>query len=259
MASSDMVITEALQSKGIKKDKDVEELYLSNRNLNEMIDLKRFRYLTKLWLNGNKLREVNFLSINYHLCELYLHDNQLSSVSGCLQHLTCLVVLTLHNNQLTKLETVTKEFEKMKALSVLNLFNNPVAQEADYRMFVIRSCPSLTLLDRSEVTREESEMALQDEERVHVSLAFGRKSEGPPSICYPSRQVKSASARPATSQVGNNKSYPTYENPEDAVNMRLLKKSLTMYSVFDWSRVPRIGERKKSSAHSPRIITHVYR
>ncbi|XP_005096714.1 leucine-rich repeat-containing protein 72 [Aplysia californica] len=267
MASSEEAIEQALQRRGVKRDKDVEELYLSNRNLVEMIDLKRFRYLKKLWANGNKLRRANFLSVNFRLSELHLHDNQLSDISGCLRQLTCLTTLTLHNNQLTKLDKVMKEFDRMNALSCLNLFNNPIAQEPEYRLFVINSVPSLTLLDRSEVTKSERDISRriyrQSEEKVKDRVAFGRKSQGPPNLYFPSTPRKSFALRPDTAEIANNylKNNPSFSNPEEAVNTRRLKKSLTMYSSFDWGKVPRIEDRRRSAVQfgSPRIITQVYR
>ncbi|RUS69896.1 hypothetical protein EGW08_022347 [Elysia chlorotica] len=268
MASSEEAIELALQRRGVKKDKDVEELYLSNRGLVEVIELKRFRYLKKLWANGNKLHRVNFLSVNFRLSELHLHDNQISDISGCLRQLTCLTVVTLHNNQLTKLDKVMKEFDRMNSLSVLNLFNNPIAQEPEYRLFVINSVPSLTLLDRAEVTKSERDISRriyhQVEEKMKDKVAFGRASQGPPSLYFPSASPrKSISTRPGTGEIANNflKNSPSFATPEEAVNTRRLKKSLTMYSNFDWGRVPRIQERRRSEAQfgSPRIITQVYR
>ena len=67
-----------------------------------------------------QLHRINFLSVNFRLSELHLHDNQISDVSGCLRQLTCLTVVTLHNNQLTKLDKVMKEFDRMNSLSVLS-------------------------------------------------------------------------------------------------------------------------------------------
>ncbi len=67
-----------------------------------------------------QLRVVNCLSQNFRLAELYLQHNELKDISGCLQHLTCLKVLLLHNNQLEKLEKVIFEFRKMQNLEVLS-------------------------------------------------------------------------------------------------------------------------------------------
>ncbi|CAL1529579.1 unnamed protein product [Lymnaea stagnalis] len=268
MESSAEVLEIALIDRGIKRDKDVEELYLSNRNLVEIVNLNRFRNLKRLWLNGNKLERVKCFSTNFHLSELYLHDNQLRDIHGCLRHLTCLTVLTLQNNQLTKLDNIIEECDRMKSLSVLNLFNNPVAQEPGYRLFVIHCCPSLTLLDRAEVTKAEQVMSFQIykqfENQVKDRIAFGRKSEGPPSLYYGWRPKQSSSSfRPVTAVVGTNnlRSNQTSESPDDAVNTRLLKKSLTIYSTFDWSKVPRLEERRKMEVplRSAHILTYVYR
>ena len=54
---------------------------------------------------------------------------------------------------------------------------------------------------------------------------------------------------------------PVIEDQEEAVNARRLKKSLTMYSSFDWGKVPRIQQRRTSEAAfgNPEIITRIYR
>lgn len=55
--------------------------------------------------------------------------------------------------------------------------------------------------------------------------------------------------------------FSTNESPEEAVNIRFLKKSLTMYSIFDWSKVPRLEARRQTDSQFslPRILTFVYR
>ncbi|KAH9491849.1 hypothetical protein Btru_029891 [Bulinus truncatus] len=264
MASFHKTLEIALRKKGIKRDKDVEELYLSQSNLTEVDDLKRFRHLKKLWMNGNKLRHAQFLSSNFHLSELYLHDNNLSDISGSLRHITCLTVLTLHNNQLINLEKILKEFDKMKSLSVLNLFNNPAAQEPGYRLFVIYMCPSLTLLDRSEVKRTEHDKAIQiykqDENYAKDKVAFGRKIESTP-IINNILPRKAHSTKPEVTETNANLKVNLSANLDEAINTRFLRKSLTMYSVFDWGQVPRIEERRRSDFQFslPRILTFVYR
>ena len=54
---------------------------------------------------------------------------------------------------------------------------------------------------------------------------------------------------------------PVYDDKEEAVDSRRLKKSLTMYSSFDWGKVPRIQQRRTSENvfGNPEIITRVYR
>ncbi|KAK7491475.1 hypothetical protein BaRGS_00017304 [Batillaria attramentaria] len=260
---SEQVVEEILAKRRIKKDKEVEELYLAERGLRDVHDLRRFRYLKKLWLNGNKLRRIACLSINFRLSELYLQDNELTEITGAIGHLTCLQVLMLHNNQLTKLDKVTREFQKMQ-----NLFDNPIAQEPEYRLFVIQSVRSVKLLDRQEVSKREKDIARRiydhSQEKVREKIAFGRRSQGPPSLYYPGTPGRPTTVRGATSkEVANNylKNKPVFDDPEEAVNSRRLKKSLTMYSSFDWGKVPRIQERRTSEQvfGNPEIITRVYR
>ncbi|KAK3101130.1 hypothetical protein FSP39_001177 [Pinctada imbricata] len=258
------VIEDALAKRKITKDKDVEQLYLANKDLDEVIDLGRFKHLRTLWLNGNKLRRINCLKYNFNLAELHLQNNHLIEIEGALRHLTCMKVLMLQNNQLTKLEKVVQEFQKMQTLHTLNLFNNPIAQEPDYRIFVLNSVPSIQLLDRQEVQKKERDNARriydQDQEKIRDTVAFGRRSEGPPAIYYPGglrRQHTQLTLGKILSQI----TFPPYEKGEDAINARRLKKSVTIYTSFDWSKLPLCEQRRQSDKpfDSPEIITHVYR
>ncbi|XP_071104835.1 leucine-rich repeat-containing protein 72-like [Haliotis cracherodii] len=266
MAASEKVLKQLLSNRRIRKDKDVEELYLSDKSLTEVCDLQRFRYLRCLWLNGNKLRQLNCLSENYQLSELYLHNNELVDITGAFHHLTCLQVLMLHNNQLTKLDRILTEIKKMQSLKTLNLFNNPMAQESGYRLFVVQSVPSVDLLDRKEVLKSERDKARkiynQEQEKISDTVAFGRRSGGPPLPSYNPLHIH-IPVRADPGDIGNSylRECPPNEDPEEAVNARRLNKSITIYTSFDWSKVPRIKARRTAEEmfDSPEIITHVYR
>lgn len=54
---------------------------------------------------------------------------------------------------------------------------------------------------------------------------------------------------------------PPYETMEDAITARRRKKSVTIYTSFDWSKLPVYEQRRQSDKpfDSPEIITHVYR
>ncbi|XP_060074068.1 leucine-rich repeat-containing protein 72-like [Ylistrum balloti] len=265
--SPDETISQLLKQRGIKKNKDVDQLYLADKSLTHVTDLSRFAYLRILWLNGNRLRRLNCLHQNYMIEELHLHNNELIEITGALRHLTCLKVLMLQNNQLTKLERVVREFSRMQSLHTLNLFNNPVAQEKDYRLFVIQSVPSVTLLDRQEVAKSERELSNriydQDKEKIRDTVAFGRRSEGPPSIYYPAESNQRNQPSTDSKLIGNSfmRDNPPFETEEDAIAARRMKKSLIVYTTFDWAKVPRIEERRQSDKpfDSPELITHVYR
>ncbi|XP_041365328.1 leucine-rich repeat-containing protein 72-like [Gigantopelta aegis] len=272
MEESKKALAEFLSQQGLK-DKDVEEIYLSNKGLTKMCDLQRFRFLKYLWLNGNKLRRINCLQGNAQLTELYLQDNALVDITGALHQLTCLKTLLLHNNQLTDLEDIVNELHKMQSLETLNLLNNPVAQETEYRFFVICSLPSLKLLDRKEIQKSERDFARkiydQNQEEVRQTIAFGRRSQGPPDLFFPSAagvkkmQPRTDDLHIESKEVANNflKDCTIYEDVEEAFNVRRLKNSVKLYTSFDWSKVPRIEERRQAETpfDSPEIITHVYR
>lgn len=54
---------------------------------------------------------------------------------------------------------------------------------------------------------------------------------------------------------------PFHENPEEAILNRRLKKSLTLFTSFDWSKIPRFLQRRTSDNvfGEPAIVTRVYR
>lgn len=67
-----------------------------------------------------QLRQISCLTSNFRICELYLNDNELIEIAGSIGHLTCLQLCMLHNNQLTKLDKVTREFKRMQNLHTLS-------------------------------------------------------------------------------------------------------------------------------------------
>jgi len=144
------------KTKKVVTDKDVEELFLAERELQYLQDFSKYKFLKRLYLNKNKIFHLSDgLKTNYVLNELYLQNNKLVDIKGCLHHLTCLQTLLLQSNQLTNLADVIYEFRHMGNLKILNLFNNPLAQELDYRKLVLQNVKSLELFDRKAVTKNE--------------------------------------------------------------------------------------------------------
>ncbi|XP_011682052.2 leucine-rich repeat-containing protein 72 [Strongylocentrotus purpuratus] len=247
------LIEEQMTKQGIRKDLDVTELYLSNQGLTDVCDFGQYRMLNRIWLNGNKLRRINCLSINYRISELYLQDNELVSVAGLLQPLTSLQVLMLHNNQLTDLEETVNEMKAMQALHTLNLSQNPLAQEAEYRHYIIHHVPSLKLLDRQEILKSErdeaAKMYQQDRQSLLETIAFGHRCEGPAQrakdqgVVSESRHSFSSSTV-SDGEVANHFISPPRGTPEDAVAERAVQRSIMEYSHFDWTKKPRAEERR---------------
>ncbi|XP_074051518.1 leucine-rich repeat-containing protein 72 [Macrotis lagotis] len=228
---------------GHRRDIDVLELFLSRKELVDVIDLAKFRKLKHLWLSFNKLQDIRFLLRNPCLAELYLDNNSLYSIEG-LRHLVSLNVLMLHNNQLRNLDAVVDELKLMNNLKTLNLYQNPLSQdEKHYRISVIYHLPSVWLLDRKEITLKERRVAFHmfNHERSSVaqSLAFGRRADKALYL-LPLKSGVTVSQEPVMSQRFNQN---LFHNKEDAVFVRSLKRSVTKFSFVDWDTVPTRVER----------------
>uniref|UniRef100_A0A8D0EJ16 Leucine-rich repeat-containing protein 72 n=1 Tax=Strix occidentalis caurina TaxID=311401 RepID=A0A8D0EJ16_STROC len=158
------------------------------------------------------IQDLTFLIKNYCLTELYLNNNELTDISGALKHLCALQILLLHNNQLKTLGKTVKELKGIISLQTLNLFHNPLAQDPDYRLYVIYSLPSVQLLDRK--------LTWKHSANTYFLCSFCRVP---------------------------------FENPEDAVLLRAMTRSLMEFSSVDWNKVATCQERRLGNkAEEPR-------
>ncbi|XP_074939059.1 leucine-rich repeat-containing protein 72 isoform X3 [Phalacrocorax aristotelis] len=194
---------------GFKRNVDVSVLYLAGQGLRSIPSLSRFHRLRCLWINNNKIQDLTFLIKNYCLTELYLNNNELTDVS--------------------------------------DLFHNPLAQDPDYRLYVIYFIPSVQLLDRKSVTQGERESAfhLYNCERSCVvqSIAFGKRVEttvGSSRCTQPARRLM----MPSGYEFGNHTNKVPFENPQDAVLLRAMTRSLMEFSSVDWNKVATCQERR---------------
>ncbi|KFO90501.1 Leucine-rich repeat-containing protein 72, partial [Buceros rhinoceros silvestris] len=236
---------------GFKRNVDVLVLYLAGQGLRSIPSLSRFHRLRYLWINNNKIQDLTFLVKNYCLTELYLNNNELTDISGALKHLRALRILLLHNNQLKKLGKTVKELKGMISLQALNLFHNPLAQDPDYRLYVVYFLPSVQLLDRKSVTQRERESALhlynRERSRVVQSIAFGRRVNTPLGTTVASSRCTQPARRlmiPPGCEFGNHTNKVPFENPEDAVFQRAMTRSIMQFSCVDWNKVPTCQERQ---------------
>nr|XP_008168108.1 leucine-rich repeat-containing protein 72 isoform X2 [Chrysemys picta bellii]XP_023962339.1 leucine-rich repeat-containing protein 72 isoform X2 [Chrysemys picta bellii]XP_042712527.1 leucine-rich repeat-containing protein 72 isoform X2 [Chrysemys picta bellii]XP_042712534.1 leucine-rich repeat-containing protein 72 isoform X2 [Chrysemys picta bellii]XP_042712538.1 leucine-rich repeat-containing protein 72 isoform X2 [Chrysemys picta bellii] len=224
---------------------DVSVLYLAGQGLKEVPNLSRFQTLRYLWLNNNKIQKLTFLINNYRLTELYLNNNELTDIAGALKHLHALQILLLHNNQLKNLDTTVKELKGMISLQTLNLFHNPLSQDPGYRLYVTYFLSSVQHLDRKKVTQKERESALHiynhERSRVLQSIGFGKRIDMPlvtktvSTRCTPF--AKSLLLSPGY-EVANHINKVPFENPEDAVFVRAMKRSIMEFSSVDWNKIP---------------------
>ncbi|XP_004702886.1 leucine-rich repeat-containing protein 72 [Echinops telfairi] len=215
------------------------------RELTDVIDLSRFKKLKYLWLHYNKLNGITFLTRNYCLTELYLNNNAIFEITG-LHSLRSLHILMLHHNELTSLEGTVKELKGMLNLKILTLYQNPLCQYNLYRLHIIYHLPGVEFLDRNHVTEKErrSMIAIFNHEKSHIlqSIAFGGKVDvswntTPPVKPKPTQHL------PSDFTFANNVDKTTFANPEDAVFVRAMKRSVMAFTSVNWDTVPTRDEK----------------
>ncbi|XP_074840766.1 leucine-rich repeat-containing protein 72 isoform X1 [Carettochelys insculpta] len=219
--STCQAIENQLKICGFKRDMDVSVLYLAGQGLKEVPNLSRFRILRYLWLNNNKIQKLTFLINNYRLTELYLNNNELKDIA--------------------------------------DLFHNPLSQDPGYRLYVTYFLPSVQLLDRKKVTQKERESALHiyNHERSCVlqSIGFGKRIDMPLVAKTASKRstphVKSLLLSPGY-EVANHINKIPFENPEDAVFVRAMKRSIMEFSTVDWNKISTcLGKHLESKGEEP--------
>ncbi|XP_023776358.1 leucine-rich repeat-containing protein 72 [Cyanistes caeruleus] len=229
---------------GYKNNVDVVALYLARQGLRSIPSLAQFRRLRYLWINNNKIQDLTFLTKNYYLTELYLNNNELTDISGALKHLCSLQILFLHNNELRKLGKTVKELKEMISLQTLNLFQNPLAYDPDYRLYVIYFLPSVQLLDRKLVTQRERESALHlyNPKRAWVmqSIAFGKRADTSLGTTVGSSRCTQPARRPII---------PSGHEFGNSTNKYVI---MTATFTVDWNKVATCQERRlKNKAEEP--------
>ena len=137
-----------------------EEMHLAERGIDKLRGFDTFVSLSVLWINNNNIDSFEGLEKNFRLKEIYAHKNKFKKLTeACLSHCTFLSKLSLNDNRLDNLENVIRELKPCNHLHHLDLFNNPVAQEDNYRLRMIGELRSLHTLDRRAVTPEEKKEA----------------------------------------------------------------------------------------------------
>jgi len=260
---SDQLIQDVLDKQGIHQEDRVIELYLGKHDLEEVNSLQRFRMLQRVWLNSNKLRDLltkntqqSFLRHNFRISELHLQCNELSTITGAISHLRCLQVLMLQKNQLANMSAVMQELLPLRALRVLNLFDNPMAQEEVYRLLTIHLLPSVNLLDRQEVQATERKAAYETyephQQAVKDSVAFGRALSRN-SDDHQQKQNRCDSANMPRTPKNFVDKIVKKEDPNE-------RRSLMQYTMFDWSRVPDSLQRRQGTpVLPPKNLTVTFR
>ncbi|XP_070710191.1 leucine-rich repeat and guanylate kinase domain-containing protein [Pempheris klunzingeri] len=109
--------------------------------------------LTHLSLRGNQLERIERLENLKSLQVLDLSLNRITSLSG-LQNFHLLGSINLEKNLIREIQEC-KHIHDLFLLRDLNLLENPLQEEPDYRLAVVFLLQHLTMLDQEKVTAEE--------------------------------------------------------------------------------------------------------
>ncbi|KAG3120225.1 hypothetical protein PI125_g1316 [Phytophthora idaei] len=183
-----------LPIKNHKYVKNCTELYMANQRIDKIANFDAFVNLEVLWINGNQIQELDGLDGCFRLKQLYAQNNSIrqvrimscrsassdknltlvrcSSLEGSsLPHFKFLLELRLYDNKLKDLQGALRVLSRLSHLRDLDLFGNPVVEEENYRLQVIRAIPSLDVLDRHVITDDERAKA------ARLRLHFGEDGD----------------------------------------------------------------------------------
>eukprot|EP00927_Polykrikos_kofoidii_P028757 TRINITY_DN25015_c0_g1_i1.p1 TRINITY_DN25015_c0_g1~~TRINITY_DN25015_c0_g1_i1.p1 ORF type:complete len:502 (+),score=107.94 TRINITY_DN25015_c0_g1_i1:98-1603(+) len=165
---------------------ECKEVYLTNKGATALSEnFKVFLSLEVVWFNGNRLSRLDNLELNFRIREVYVQDNRLVSLAG-IKSLKFLQVLLASNNQLRNLDKQLALLERFNFLQKLDLFDNPVGVEPDYRLRVIYQVPQVQQLDRRVITgpeRLKADEVIPNQDKVSAPKPERPRHKGPqPSV-----------------------------------------------------------------------------
>jgi Leucine-rich repeat (LRR) protein len=120
----------------VAKNPSATEIYLGRRALIYVSDLTRYKQLQALWLNDNSLTALHGFDCNPTLQAIYAHNNGIYTLAGSLQNVKYLRSLSLYNNKLRDLKATLPYIRHLQYLVALDLFDNPLANEPNYRCLI---------------------------------------------------------------------------------------------------------------------------
>merc|ERR1712169_40766 len=126
-----------------------------------------------LW--GSDIDDVRILREMPNVEVLSLSVNKITSLKE-FAHCTKLTELYLRKNAVSEL-TEVKYLQSLSNLRVLWLWDNPCAENANYREYIIRTLPFLQKLDNTAITPEERQSAIKSGESQINSNPINRREQ----------------------------------------------------------------------------------
>ncbi|KRX04889.1 Insulin-like growth factor binding protein, N-terminal [Pseudocohnilembus persalinus] len=161
---------EFIPIKNRKQAKNCIELHMANKSFQQLKgeEFEHFPNLEVLYLNDNQFEQIQGLDANFRIKNLYLFNNKLKTLDGSLEYLTHLEILLLYNNELRDLDKQIEFLKRYPNLKQLDLFQNPICEEPNYRAKIIYNLPSLKILDRHVITYTERIKAEKQVQEINI-------------------------------------------------------------------------------------------
>lgn len=171
---------------GIQALKNLKTLVLRENNINKIDSLDGLINLQYLDLSCNKLRNVERSNIGLlpNLNTLICDSNYLKNINS-FSKLQSLSYISFDSNKIAEISNIERLAE-IESLKELNLNNNPITKNINYRVNVIRKFYNLSKIDGQEITKDEREIAIMDQtcqpqiqgvEQIHPSNIYMAKLE----------------------------------------------------------------------------------
>lgn len=165
-----------LQKSKVDDIRRVKKLNVCSAQLTDIGVLRHAINLEVFSMSLNELTELGALSNCHHLREVYLRRNRIRDINQVLH------------------------FTRLPYLEVLNLSDNPICRDPNYRKFVLAAIPSLELLDDVKITHEERQAAVRVfPELIHFAPPPSAYAD-PVDAALPSHQQLQAQQSPSVSQ-----------------------------------------------------------
>jgi hypothetical protein len=104
-----------LPIKNNKYARDLTEVHLSDRGLNQLELFEQFPNLEEIWLNNNKLKNLDDIETNFRCKKVLCQSNEVSNIKG-LRKFKFLEVLLLRDNKLRDLDKFLLQITKFAFL-----------------------------------------------------------------------------------------------------------------------------------------------
>jgi len=157
LTSLDLSYNKLSQINGLHFCRSLKHLNLSHNQIDFIDDIQCLP-LHYLNLSYNRIAAIEKVNKLTRLQHLDLSGNIIVSLKG-LEQKPLLDTLDLEDNSITSLDEINF-IKKLRSLRCLNLRNNPVQDEVDYRRILIFNMQKLTEIDKRPVTVEEKVSAV---------------------------------------------------------------------------------------------------